>query len=68
MLRFMAGQGSLLPHRGAELWVETREGEDGHFGLGRKEAMTFREFLDRMAKGDKRLYLTTQQVALTSST
>jgi hypothetical protein len=46
----------------APLKVEKRDGPKGSYGQGRKVPMTFGAFLDRMAKKDDTLYLSTQQV------
>lgn len=42
--------------------VEQREGPRGSFGLGRRVAMRFADFLGRVGAGDATLYMTTQEV------
>lgn len=39
-----------------------RDSSADAFGRGRKRAMSFGQFLDAVAEGDDKLYLTTQQV------
>ena len=47
----------------AQLWVEKRDGPNEGFGRGgEKQRMRFGELIDRLAKGDDKLYLTTQTV------
>jgi hypothetical protein len=46
----------------AQLWVETREGPNEGFGRGQKQRMRFEELINRLDKGDDKLYLTTQTV------